>query len=317
MAPSPHQFYASTEQLSHQDLPSPAALAAEPTAIILRNLCQLDANFSRALAVSNFESKESISDFVAEAQQNTKLFCDLLKAHTSLTGRQHGSSPTSPIGPRGTHSMQSPPRADPSSTPLKRRYAQQRAVTSQQGWLDHSTRRDSAYSSSYGTPEPQPAKTADILLTTTLMTTYILAVRTWERIFTRLHLIISGGNNRLNLAATLPDLQIQMQGEDLHSNPALQIILLHQDISSRMGLIRAFLGIASNPTERAHFDDEGKDIQLARSQVLITDPLSISIQQIILAQAAQMGLEKNEGGNFTLSQLMDEVKRRIIAGGFV
>lgn len=170
-------------------------------------------------------------------------------------------------------------------------------------------------------PEPRGDRRVivneDILLSTTLMTTYLMVVRTWRRIFEHLYCTLSGTDSSKPNLARLPDLQIQVQGFDVQSNPALQIALLHQDITARLRMIEASLGIFSGSASGLLIQDGHEDIRVAMSRMLITDPLAIALQQTLLAREKQHGSACQGLAHLTLSELMDKVKRIVIMLGLV
>ncbi|KAG4442678.1 hypothetical protein IFR05_001863 [Cadophora sp. M221] len=124
----------------------------------------------------------------------------------------------------------------------------------------------------------------DHLLIVNLVTTYVYLVRNCQGVFTRLY-------NALEVSPTadyssilnLPSLQF---GEfQLPNNPAIQVKVLIELISSMLLRIEETLGISQVSASRRSSLTESQNYQLS----ILNDPMAVSIREIILSQERMQG----------------------------
>lgn len=224
----------------------------------LRDLCDFNTQVAESLTLAASRSKESVSLSVADCQQKTRRFCEMM---TSML---------------------------PSHDPMSHDYGS-------------SGRHSSNHS--------QMSQELDMPQVMTLATTYMLIVRMWKLIFTHIHSILNEGNGSQSLTSPL-NLQIQMQGYDMQSPLALQAILLCQDVSGRLQVIETLLGLDGQSMSGIRHDGrrDGDGSGHAASRVLISQPMALSVLQIVFAQERQV-----QGEDVPLVGIMERVKQIIIS----
>ncbi|KAK4212040.1 hypothetical protein QBC37DRAFT_466565 [Rhypophila decipiens] len=118
----------------------------------------------------------------------------------------------------------------------------------------------------------------DMVLTTTLITTYIILVRSWRQVF--LHFLdILGSNNGTSLtslATSLPALQLGGL-HVLRNNPSMQIAVLLETSTGLIEGVEDFLGV---------FQKQQSSLTGAGNSCLrmMADPSSVSIREALLSQ---------------------------------
>ncbi|KAM7198452.1 hypothetical protein V8F33_004958 [Rhypophila sp. PSN 637] len=118
----------------------------------------------------------------------------------------------------------------------------------------------------------------DIVLTTTLITTYIILVRSWRQVFLHFLDILSNNNGTslTSLAMCLPALQLGGL-HILRNNPSMQIVVLLETSTGLIEGIEDFLGI---------FQRQQSSSTGSRNSCLgmMTHPSSVSIREALLSQ---------------------------------
>ncbi|KAK3296552.1 uncharacterized protein B0H64DRAFT_417903 [Chaetomium fimeti] len=147
----------------------------------------------------------------------------------------------------------------------------------------------------------------DILLVTTLVTTYILLTRNWRCIFSRLLAQLDSGS--VDTAGTgalqLPD--VQMGGFQIRSNPAIQTLVLIELTSGMLDTIERALGITySAGCSSGRVRGDG-----VNCWAVLIDPVAVSIRETLLSQERVRTGREGNGGELSLNQMMDRVKRQV------
>lgn len=144
----------------------------------------------------------------------------------------------------------------------------------------------------------------DILLVTTLVTTYILLTRNWRFIFWRLLEQLESGSRDRAGADTLELPGVQMGGFQIRSNPAIQILVLLELASGMLHTIETALGLTYPASGRVREND-------ANCSTILIDQVAVSVRETLLSQErVRTGKEENSGG-LSLIQIMERVKRQL------
>ncbi|KAK4222294.1 hypothetical protein QBC38DRAFT_460559 [Podospora fimiseda] len=150
----------------------------------------------------------------------------------------------------------------------------------------------------------------DILLATTLITTYLLLARTWRRTFGVLHgFLIAPASSQSSMS--LPSLQFG--GFQVRNNPAIQILVLLEVASGLLQIIESSLGIVHSTVRGGSNINNAKvsNTDEPRPLVFPMDPVAISIRETLLTQ--EMVASTGEEGvvPMSLRQVMDVVKQQL------
>ncbi|KAK3375566.1 hypothetical protein B0T24DRAFT_591278 [Lasiosphaeria ovina] len=188
-------------------------------------------------------------------------------------------------------------------------------------------------------PSRRTTKNRDMVLTTTLVTTYVLVVRSWRQLFANLaDLLSSSSQTTSDVVALLALPALQLGGLHVRSSPDMQLAVLLETGAGLLAAIDACLGISfgfgfgGGPArcvqQQQHWD--GSAINGAGggggggpqsgpqsgggsgSAVLAMDPASVSVREMLLSQEMLRAATEDGGfGELTLAEMMDEVKRRL------
>ncbi|RYP48607.1 hypothetical protein DL768_005527 [Monosporascus sp. mg162] len=144
----------------------------------------------------------------------------------------------------------------------------------------------------------------DILLSTSLVTAYILLLRTWRLIYSWFHrLLTSDSPTESRLLLSLPSLELG--GFRVQRSPSIQIAALLELSSSMLQAVETRLGIGNHDAqvnaEKCHH---------SKSSVLGTNPVAISIRDTLLSQEVLRAGTEDNLGNLSLTELMAEVKKQ-------
>ncbi|KAM7200663.1 hypothetical protein V8F20_005165 [Naviculisporaceae sp. PSN 640] len=144
----------------------------------------------------------------------------------------------------------------------------------------------------------------DIVLTTTLITTYITLIRSWRQVHVTIYQILvfnQSNNNNIPLASltsSLPTLQLGGL-HVLQNNPAMQLAILLETSSSLIQGIEDLLGISGGT--KSCLD-------------MMTDPGAVSVREALLSQETLRTYNDGKVAGFgrqTWQELVAEVKNRL------
>ncbi|KAJ3539764.1 hypothetical protein NM208_g5352 [Fusarium decemcellulare] len=143
----------------------------------------------------------------------------------------------------------------------------------------------------------------DILLTSTLVTSYAYLIRTWRSVFSLLHrlLLTSGAGPTLSLLK-LPSLQFG--GFQLVNNPSIQIQVLFELRNDLFQRIEGIMGIGNSTTHGRYRD--GKE---NKRQVLGMDPCAVLIRETLLHQERVRATNEDGMGDLSLKDITTKVKQ--------
>lgn len=168
--------------------------------------------------------------------------------------------------------------------------------------------------------KPNNPKSRDIVLTTTLITTYIILTRSWHQVFLNLYDILTLPSLKHTTISHILSLPILQLGglHVLQNNPQLQIAVLLEISASMIQNIESYLGVGS---------DGGQQPSLNM------DPVSVSIREALLSQemlriyacnsnnGRSRGLNTSNGEEgqshlegLSWREVMNEVKKRLQSG---
>ncbi|CAH0054723.1 unnamed protein product [Clonostachys solani] len=148
-----------------------------------------------------------------------------------------------------------------------------------------------------------------VLLTTVLVTSYILIRREWRRIFSFLHSALEEAPGAVAVAAILPPLQ--MGGFILASSPTLQVMALLDLSSDMLSRIEACLGISPSAPWPGGRDAEPRG-QAKPLSMLAMNPVSISIRETLLSQEhLKISQDGHEYSTLDLYDIMSGLKERL------
>lgn len=256
-------------------------------------------------------SHHPVETFVQNALSFTSLLCDILKDITA----QKSSSTIQNNGNAGA-ALTFPSLTAVENHPLSGTFIPQTSNivhrTLEYGGLssDHQLNPTGAANSADPTVSTVPRRqTQDIVLTTTLITTYIYLIRIWRCVFSRLHhLLLTTSPEEISGLLVLPSLQLG--GFHVPNNCSIQILVLLELSSGMLQMLQCSLGITSS-------SDGNNDIGSAREdagasgRVLDIDPIAVSVRETLLSQEVLRRAREDSFGELSLKEVMDLVRKQL------
>jgi hypothetical protein len=149
----------------------------------------------------------------------------------------------------------------------------------------------------------------DVVLITTLVTSYVYLVRVWRYVVTLLHqLLLATGPSELRGLLLLPSLQLG--GFRLINNPSIQIQVLFELRSDMFQRIELMLGVGQDGAEGRYAEGKEKG-----RQAISISPFAASIRETLLYQEKMRTAAKHGMGDFSLKDITSKVKMQLEAQG--
>lgn len=147
-----------------------------------------------------------------------------------------------------------------------------------------------------------PPRHQDILIAPTLVTSYLLIVRYWQKLFLYIsQLPVGDSGGPTNALPILPALLFG--GVQVRANSDIQFMILLETCSSMIQLIETYLGVASSCVMKF---SEG--VAEAKTLVLI-DPISVSIRETMLSHEALRNTRNDNAPS--LKEVMKSMREQI------
>ncbi|KAI0431652.1 hypothetical protein F5Y09DRAFT_185839 [Xylaria sp. FL1042] len=174
------------------------------------------------------------------------------------------------------------------------------------------TTSDLSPHTSPGKQNSKPKSPCCVVLTTSLVTAYILLVRNWRLIFIHLHrlLLTSSSLSENNYSfAIIP--KLQLGGFRVESSPSTQVAVLIELSFDMLWQIETRLGAGSWGVRGACQGSSGGQQQQQAGQV-IEGPVAMSIRDMLLTQEmVRMGEKADELDRLSLVDLAGQLKSRL------
>ncbi|KAJ5827798.1 hypothetical protein N7447_004561 [Penicillium robsamsonii] len=152
-------------------------------------------------------------------------------------------------------------------------------------------------------------ESCDVLLMTTLVTSYVYLIRIWRSVFSLLHrhllLPTTPGHTRLLL---LPSLQLG--GFRILNSPSIQIRVLFELRTDLFQRIEGILGIGSAGAYGRYGEDREQ-----KGQVLCVNPFAGLIRETLLHQEQMRAATEDGTGDLSLKDITTKVKRLLDSQG--
>ena len=151
----------------------------------------------------------------------------------------------------------------------------------------------------------------DVLLRTSVVTTYMYLVRSWRRTFVYIHdqlLAPSPAEGDILKSLKLPGLQLG--GFPVHNIPNIQVVVLMELTSSMMRTVEGCLGISTGLGTASGFAQSNGAVPDGR-QALGMDPVSVSIREMLLSLESRRPVSGDHFGQLSLGDMMVEIRAQL------
>lgn len=165
---------------------------------------------------------------------------------------------------------------------------------------------------------PAPGSQYCLVLTTTLVTAYIMLIRNWRRTFQMIHDMLPASDSPLASRCALPSVMpsLHLGGFQVRSKPNTQVAILLELSSEIISRIETGLGIKNSVGHESPWESNSQDERDAQSperhpEALIKEPMAVSIRETMLMQE-QLYLRSHDGlEGLPLRDVVEKLRERL------
>lgn len=153
----------------------------------------------------------------------------------------------------------------------------------------------------------------DVLLMTTLVTSYVYLIRTWRSVFSLLHhLLLATAPGQMRGLLKLPSLHFG--GFRILNNPSIQIQVLLELRADLVQRIEAILGIGPSASYGSgRYGDDTERHKTQPAAVFSVNPFAVSIRETLLHQERLRAATEDGTGDLSLKDIAGKVKQLLDA----